>query len=139
MPSRYVLDCSVTMAWFFEDEAKRSTDALFDALPEADVHVAAIWPIEVANVLTLAERKGRTSEARISQFIQRLLKQPITIDHDGLDRSFTHIRQLAKLRSLTTYDASYLELAIRRDLPLVTLDKQLIAAARVEGIHCVTL
>ncbi len=110
---------------------------MFEALHDGDVHVAALWPLEVANVLMLAERKRRTTNARVEQFVERLLKQPIEVDSEGLQRAFTHLTKLAKLRSLTVYDAAYLELAVRKGLPLATLGKDLIAAAKAEGIRLV--
>jgi len=130
----YVLDCSLTMAWFFEDEATPATDAIFAALPDSEVHVPTLWPMEIANVLTLAERKRRTTDARIGQFVERLLKQPIQIDHESPERSFTHLMPLAKVRGLTIYDAAYLELAVRKGLPLGTLDRTLLKAAKAEGV-----
>ena len=135
--SSYVLDCSLAMAWFFEDEATPPTEALFDAVSDAQVFVPALWPLEMANVLTLAERKGRTTMAKIGQFIDRLMKQPITIDREAIDRSFTHLMPLAKQHMLTVYDAAYLELAGRYDLPLATLDLDLRRAARASAIRLV--
>jgi predicted nucleic acid-binding protein len=132
-----VLDCSLTMAWFFEDEATAFTDALFSALPDSDLHVAVLWPLEVSNVLMLAERKGRTTQTKIGQFVDAISKQPILIDRDGLDRAFTHLAAIAKRRRLTIYDAAYLELAIRAGLPLATLDKPLQSAAVAEGVELV--
>ena len=133
----YVLDCSLTMAWFFEDEATPATDAIFAALPESEVHVPALWPMEIANVMTLAERKRRTTEAKISHFVKTLLEQPIYIDYESPDRSFTHLMPLAKRHGLTIYDAAYLELALRRDLPLATLDHLLLSAAKAEGVPAI--
>ena len=139
LPKSYVLDCSVALTWFFEDETTAATDALYDVLPDADVYVAALWPLEVANVLTLAERRGRTSDAKIGQFVDRLSKQPITVDRQAIDRSFTHLMSLAKLRKLTVYDAAYLELAMRMGLPLATLDDELAKASKAEGVQLVAL
>jgi predicted nucleic acid-binding protein len=68
----FVIDSSVAMAWCFEDEASDATDAVLDRLNEECAVVPAIWPLEVANVLLVAERRGRLSEAQASRFLELL-------------------------------------------------------------------
>ena len=125
----YVLDCSMTLSWFFEDELTAKTSALWDALPDDLVVVPELWLFELSNALLVAERKKRTTEAKIDQFLDRLLKQPITIDRTAADRALSSTRSLAARTGLSAYDATYLDLSIRSGIPLATLDKSLAKAA----------
>ena len=128
----WVLDCSVTMAWCFEDERTQATDDLMGgAVP---VLVPQIWPLEVGNVLMLAMRKGRITTSKQKQFLGLLKLLPITVDVFGLDETLRHVMTLAGEHHLTTYDASYLELAIRLGLPLASLDDKLKATAASAGV-----
>ncbi len=76
----FVIDCSIAMAWCFEDEATEFTDSLLDLLSEGSATVPSIWPFEVANVLTISERKGRTNQVKITKFLQLLCDLPITVE-----------------------------------------------------------
>src|SRR6478735_2969697 len=99
------------MAWCFEDEATDATDAVLDRLSENQAVVPAIWPLEVANVLLVAERRGSLSEAQASRFLGLLAQLPI-----GVDESQAHIAEIVaagRRHILTSYDASYLVLAER--------------------------
>src|ERR1035437_1868528 len=78
--SSFVLDTSVTMSWFFEDEATPSSIAILDVLRARQALVPSLWPLEVANVLLVAERRGRTNEARSSRFVALLNSLPIVVD-----------------------------------------------------------
>ena len=128
----WVLDCSVTMAWCFEDERTQATDDLMGgAVP---VLVPQIWPLEVGNVLMLAMRKGRITTSKQKQFLGLLKLLPITVDVFGLDETLRHVMTLAGEHHLTTYDASYLELAIRTEAAMATLDADLRRAARRMGV-----
>ena len=128
----WVLDCSVTMAWCFEDERTQATDDLMGgAVP---VLVPQIWPLEVGNVLMLAMRKGRITTSKQKQFLGLLKLLPITVDVFGLDETLRHVMTLAGEHHHTTYDASYLELAIRTEAAMATLDADLRRAARRMGV-----
>ncbi len=128
LPSDIVLDCSMTLAWFFEDEATPETDALFLALPGMSVVVPDLWYLELANSLNVALARKRTDEKRIAQFVEMLLKQPIAVDHASASRALSEVRPLARKHQLSVYDAVYLDLALRTKRPLATLDKKLVAA-----------
>lgn len=135
MRSPYVLDCSVTMAWFFPTEAGAETDALLDWLTAgATAFVPAHWPLEVGNTLLAGERHKRSTIADSAQFLGLLGALPIETDPETGARAPGESIALARSHSLTLYDAAYLELAARRNLPLATLDRALRAAARKVGV-----
>lgn len=130
----FVLDCSVTMAWCFEDEASPYADSVQDSLKTVRAVTPCIWPLEVANVLIVGERRKRLDEARSTRFLAMLNGFPIAVDDGAMSRAFSDIAHLARAHQLSAYDASYLELAIRRGLPLACLDGKLKAAAQAAGV-----
>ncbi len=137
--STFVLDCSVALAWLFQDEAGPDTDQLLRELRDDDSNaiVPDLWRLELGNTLTQAERRGRVTAAQLTTALELVRGLPITTDAETDNRAFREILNLARTTSLTTYDASYLELAMRRGVPLATLDKALIRAAR--GVAVKTL
>ncbi len=130
----FVLDCSITMTWCFEDEATEFTDSLLDNLAQAIAKVPSIWFLEVANVLAISERRGRTNQAKITQFLQLLSGLPIIVDVKTGEKAFTDVLTIARAHRLTSYDAAYLELALREALPLATLDEGLKRVALNIGV-----
>lgn len=134
MSAAFVLDCSVTMAWLFHDEATSKTAALLNRLASESAVVPAWWALEVVNVLALAERKGRITLAQSDAFITSLNTLEIERDNESPARAFTHLLSLCRKHRLTSYDAMYLDLANRRGLPLATLDEELRKAAKKLGI-----
>jgi len=132
--SRFVLDCSVAMAWCFEDEINPKAEAMLAAMADGDALVPEHWPLEVANVLAGAERKGRTTLPKIARFIDILSRLPIVIDSQTMNRAQGDVLPLARLQRLTAYDAAYLELALRTGCPLASLDSALNEAAAGRGI-----
>jgi predicted nucleic acid-binding protein len=130
----WVFDASVTMAWCFDDERTDETDALFRRLATSPAAVPQIWPLEVANVLALAARKGRLPLAKRAQFIAVLDGSPVHVDTATAKNAFDLILALADAHELTTYDAAYLELAMRLGVPLATLDQDLRRAAGAAGV-----
>lgn len=133
----FVLDSSVTMSWFFDDEATAATDKLLDRLnSDGRAIVAAHWALEVSNTLLMAERRKRSTVAESSHFIAILDALPIETDQETVSRASTSSMELARAQGLTLYDSAYLELAMRRSLPLATLDNQLRAAAKKTGVPC---
>jgi len=125
MSAAFVVDCSIAMAWLFHDEATPKTAALLNRLSTETALVPAWWYIEITNVLAMAERKGRITPAQSDAFIADLSKLGIEKDEEAPDRAFTHLLALCRRHRLTSYDAIYLDLAIRRRLPLATLDDDL--------------
>lgn len=129
----YVLDASIALAWCFADDATPATDALLDRL--ADEAVApALWRIEVANALAMAERRGRLSVAGLTRSVGLLQRLAVAIDLEGSERAFRELLDLARSEPLTVYDAAYLELALRLGLPLASKDARLRTAAAGLGL-----
>jgi predicted nucleic acid-binding protein len=132
-PTAFILDASIALAWFFEDEADAYAEAVRDSMTKAVALVPALWYLEIGNALLVAERKGRTSESRVTRFLTLLTSLPIRPDHETAARAWTDTLGLARKHRLSTYDAAYLELALREGLPLATLDEPLRDALRAVG------
>ncbi len=130
----FVLDVSVTMAWCFKDEASPQTWAILERLQDEGAVVPPLWASEAANVLLLAERRKRITAAQVSAFVDQLLRLPIRVAEQTIERTFREICSLGRSARLTAYDAGYLDLAIRRQLPLATTDRALMAAAGQMGV-----
>ena len=134
MPALFVLDNSVVMAWCFDDEENDYADAALESLEAGEALAPAVWPLEAGNVLLAAERKQRLSQAASVRFLELLDVLPIQVEQESPDRMFKEVVSLAREQGLSTYDASYLDLAMRRALPLATRDAALMEAARRCGI-----
>lgn len=130
----FVLDASVAFAWCFADEATPAADRLLDRLQQDGAIVPALWPLEVANVLRMAERRRRIARSTSDRFVDLLARLPIAIDEETAGRALGDTLVLARDRDLTVYDAAYLELARRLAVPLATRDLDLRKAARAEGV-----
>ncbi len=130
----FVLDASVTMAWCFDDEATPYTDGVQEQFSGVRAVVPTIWPLEVANAALVGERRNRLDEARSTRFFALLGGLPIVVDDATSGKAFGDIAHLARAHNLSSYDAAYLELAIRRGLPLACLDGKLKAAALAAGV-----
>lgn len=130
----WVADCSVAMAWCFEDEATPRTETLLDRTETDAVVVPLHWPLELANVLRTAVKRGRLSESQSAQKAAALMS--LSVRYDGLTHqlAFTTTYQLAQKYKLTSYDAAYLELAIRLGAELATNEEALIGAAKKAGV-----
>jgi predicted nucleic acid-binding protein len=136
--SALVIDSSAALSWCFEDEASPESDALFERVRDQGAVVPGLWHLEVANVLLQAERRGRITPAEVAMRLDLIAELPITTDKETTARAWREILALARAEGLTTYDATYLELAIRRGLPLQTKDEALIAAAPRSGVAVLT-
>src|SRR4051794_37201991 len=130
----FVLDNSIVMAWSFEDECDEYADAVLDRLATAGAVAPALWPLEVANALLMGERRKRSTEAETIRWTGILASLPIVIDGETNVHAWSDTLGLARGHDLTAYDAAYLELAIRRSLPLATIDGKLKTAARAVGV-----
>jgi predicted nucleic acid-binding protein len=135
----FVLDNSVTMAWCFPDEQDPYAQDVLKALPQGAAAVPSLWPLEVANILLVGERRGRINQADTVTFIGLLDGLPIRIDDETSEHAMKASLNLARAQSLSVYDAAYLELAMRRGLPVATLDAKLKAAAAVVGVATYTV
>ncbi len=134
----FVLDASVTLSWCFRDEASPESLAILDRLENEPALVPSIWPLEVANILAVAERRRRIVAEEISEFVGLLARLTIRLDESTGERGLTEILALARDASLSSYDAAYLDLALRAGLPLATRDKALAEAARRAGVTVMT-
>ena len=130
----FVLDCSMTMAWCFEDEATPRTKAVLASLQAQAAVVPSHWPLEVANALTNSERRGRIVASEIGPFLEILGDLPISIDDQTAENALGETLTLARTWRLSAYDAAYLELALREGCPLASLDAPLNEAAAGLGI-----
>jgi predicted nucleic acid-binding protein len=129
-----VLDCSATLPWLFASEATAATDRLLVALTDgAKAWVPALWHLELGNVLLGAQRRGRVDKAGIERFLSGLAAYDIEVDHATMEVAWSKTLSIAETFGLTMYDAAYLELALRRGLPLASLDEQLRTAMRKAG------
>jgi predicted nucleic acid-binding protein len=132
--SALVIDSSAALSWCFEDEASPESDALFERVRDQGAFVPGLWHVEVANVLLQAEKRGRIAAGDVAMRLELIAELPITTDTETTARAWREILALARAEGLTTHDASYLELAIRRGLPLQTKDEALVAAAERSGV-----
>ena len=132
--SRFVLDCSIAMGWCFEDESSGYAVDVLRSLTESEAVTPDIWPLEVVNVLLVGERRKRLTQAESARFLSLLLELPISVQHETPERMFNEVTGLARNLGLSSYDASYLALAVHLDLPLATSDEKLAAAASNLGL-----
>lgn len=130
MSESFVIDNSVVMSWCFKDETNQYADAVLDHLLESTALVPSIWPLEVVNVLLVAERKKRLREADSVRFITLLSQLPIIVEYERTERIMKELLALARANNLSSYDAYYLDLSMRKGFPIATLDTQLIEAAK---------
>ena len=124
----FVVDNSVVMSWCFKDETNNYADLVLDRLAGATAVVPSIWPLEVVNVLLEAERQKRLSESDSIRFLTLLSQLPIVVEHERPE-TMQEILALGRTNNLSSYDASYLNLAMKKGLSLATLDNKLIQAA----------
>ena len=135
MSARLVLDNSVSAAWCFSDESNSYTEGVFQAVAKDGGAVApALWPVEVANALVVAERKKRITAAQRQAFLKNLAGLDIEIQPMITDQVFDQGISLATTYRLSVYDATYLGIAIRQNLPIATQDEDLIRAAKDVGV-----
>lgn len=130
----FVLDASIALSWCFKDESTASTDQALKQLEIEQAFVPEIWSLEISNILILAERKKRIKYADIVQFLELINKLNIEIDNENSIKAFNEILSLAHSEKITTYDASYLELSMRKGMPLASKDLQLRKVAERLGI-----
>jgi predicted nucleic acid-binding protein len=131
----FVLDSSLALTFVFTDEATPATDAVLDSLGQgAKAFVPALWRWEVANVLLVAERGKRITQATAQQHLSQFKALPIEVDDAALDQVWTATHALGQKHKLSSYDATYLEMAIRLAVALGSLDSELRAAAKVEKV-----
>lgn len=129
-----VIDASIALAWCFEDEASPDTDAIAETVRRSGAIVPGLFQLEVGNILLQAERKRRLTPADLAIRLALLGELPIATDPETAGRAWRDVIALARNHALTTYDAAYLELALRKGAGLATRDRALAAAARGLGV-----
>lgn len=132
----FVADASVTLCWCFEDEAQPWTEQLLDRVQHGDqMIVPAHWPAEITNALLIGVRRKRVPLDRPNLFWDTLSILPIEIELPLHSQQAKSVLKLCTTHNLTVYDAIYLEAALRRGLPLVSLDVDLRRASQAEGVR----
>ena len=134
----FVIDASVALAWCFEDESSVDADRVLARLEQEEALAPAHWPLEIANALRTAERRGRMEASEMPRLRALLAALPVEIAPVELTTATGGILEAARTYDLTTYDAAYLELAAIRGLPLATVDERLRAACARTGVEVVT-
>jgi predicted nucleic acid-binding protein len=127
-----VVDASVSAAWFLPDEATVFTEAALQATATGEVWVPALWMLEIGNLLLSAQRRRRIGAAKRVELVAAAAALRLRVDREAV--SMVDLDRLAAHFGLSAYDAAYLELAMRRDLPLATLDTALLAALPEAGV-----
>lgn len=130
----FVLDNSVSMAWCFEDEGTAYTDRVLDHLDETYAIVPALWLLEASNALLTATKRGRISAPKARALLDGLLDLPIRLGTAMAVRDTARVLALAQDCQLSSYDAAYVDMAMRSGLPLATQDQAMTRAARHLGI-----
>jgi predicted nucleic acid-binding protein len=131
--SRFVLDCSIAMAWHFESIVDAYADSVLESLADSEAIVPSIWPLQVVNALLVSERRKLATSADSVRCLAMLLGLPIEVDLAGYPLEM--LTGLGRDHGLSSYDAAYLHLAMREGLPLATRDKPLAAAAKAAGVE----
>jgi predicted nucleic acid-binding protein len=124
-----VVDASMAIAWLFDDERTPAAHTIMRRVVAEGALVPTLWRLEVANVLRNAVRRGRCDEGHAERSLERLGRLSIQSDEDTDRQAWGMTRELSRQENLTLYDAAYLELALRKRLPLASCDAALIAAA----------
>lgn len=132
-----VVDASIALTWCFEDEVTAATRAIEERVDSEGAIVPSVWRLEIANALLTAERRGRLDKSRVEERLELMAALPIAIDVDTGKQTWADTLLLARAERLTSYDAAYLELAIRLDADLASLDRDLRRAAKNMGVGVV--
>ena len=127
-----MVDASVSAAWFLPDDATPFTEAVLQATAQRPVWVPALWLLETGNLLLSAQRRRRIGDAKRRELVARAQALRLNVDREPV--TMLVLDDLAAQHALSAYDAAYLELALRRKLPLATLDAALLKAMTATGV-----
>ncbi len=131
MTKDFVVDASIGIAWVHPAQATSASQALLEALCDgAVVQAPALWPLETANALLVLVRRGKLTEEERGAALAALGRLSVVFDHEMASLAFTRLSALAVQHRLSIYDAAYLELALRKKLPLACKDGPLRTAAK---------
>jgi predicted nucleic acid-binding protein len=133
----FILDCSMTMAWAFRDETTPGTLDVLELAASGVCMAPGVWPLEVCNAVLAAQRRGRFTAEDVPLFLALVGGLNVTVDDRSLQYASEEVLPLAVHHAITSYDAAYLELALRKKAPLATLDAGLARAARAAGVELI--
>jgi predicted nucleic acid-binding protein len=133
----FVLDCSMTMAWAFSDETTSGTVSVLELAGREACSAPGVWPLEVCNAVITAQRRGRFSSDDVRLFLDLLGGLRVSVEDLTLRHAVGKVLPLAVQHAISSYDAAYLELALRRRAPLATLDAGLARAALEAGVELI--
>ncbi len=131
----FVVDASITLSWCFEDESSHAADEVLTRLETGRAIAPSVWTLEVSNAIRSAQRRGRLTDVETPALISLLLALPIDVDDTlSLDATTGRVLQLANSFDRSSYDAAYLDLALRHGLAIATVDDRLASAALTAGV-----
>jgi len=130
-----IVDASVTLAWCLADEADAYAEEILERVVDEGAAAPAHWPLEVANGLRSAERRGRLSEEDLAQVRSLLAGLGIEVVPVELSTAAGTVLDAARRHGLSAYDAAYLDLAAFRAVPLATIDGPLREACTRAGVE----
>jgi predicted nucleic acid-binding protein len=133
---KLVLDASMALSWIFERIDKKElacSEKVLAALQDTEIYVPSLWHTEVTNALLIGERRKVVTEAQVIDYLNKLSHLPIMTDETSVANRREIVMTLARKHSLTTYDATYLDLALRNNATLATFDMPLANAMRSAG------
>jgi predicted nucleic acid-binding protein len=134
MTAAFIVDCSIAMSWLFEEEQTAAIIQVLDRLDDEVALVPPVWFLEVTNAVVVAERRKRVTHAKSDEFIAQLSNLDFEVDAEPSQYAFKEVLRLARRFQLSSYDATYLDLAVRRKLPLASLDEALRKSAKKLGV-----
>jgi predicted nucleic acid-binding protein len=129
-----VIDASFVAAVILPDEATDRMTALAKTLERDQTAAPALLQLEVTNILLMARRRRRINGTQLKQLSDAFERFPVTYQPSLTAQQRAAVLSLAEKHTITAYDAAYLELAMRLDLILASLDDSLIKAAKAEGV-----
>ena len=130
----FVLDASVTLALLYGEETSLDLNRVEQAIVRSNALVPQLWHVEIANAMLIGIRRNSLALDNARQYLAMLLRSTVTVDGETLTRAWTDTLELGAKHGLTGYDAAYFELAVRKRVPLATLDRQLARACEAEGV-----
>ena len=136
---QFFLDCSIAISWCLVDENNDYANAILETMPDCEAYVPGIWSLEVANTLLVAERRNRMTQDQSQLAIVLLQSLLIHVDEATDSQALSSTLTLGRQEGLAAYDAAYLELAIRLNLPIATIDRRLAEAAIRCGVGLVVV
>ena len=133
----FVLDASLALAWSFDDEAEPASDLDIGLVSRDQAIAPSVWAMEVANALVIAERRGRLTRSESTRLATALAALGVEVEPISAQRALSSVLDFARDYELTSYDASYLELAARQGIPLASIDQRLRNAAARAGVELI--